>query len=57
MVNVQIESASSAYEDHLVIANGIVTGDLFVQRSLERRDASSDSLSRDAIKVETVNER
>lgn len=36
VVNIQIDTPSERFEDHMVVADGVVTGDLFVQRALAK---------------------
>ncbi len=37
VINLEIDGATDSIEDHLIVADGIITGDYFVQRNLESR--------------------
>jgi len=42
VVNIQVDTESENFEDHMVVADGVVTGDLFVQRKLVRNRSNEE---------------
>jgi hypothetical protein len=42
VVNIQVDTESENFEDHMVVADGVVTGDLFVQRKLARNRSNEE---------------